>query len=108
MAATVFPSSFDAHVEGFDLGRIIGEDDRFFAVFFSQIPLVFRLEIGAPFDGKFKGFARFFQDLDGFGIGEMSKGGCGDVLEPFDESFFDEVVEKFQIFGAVFQDVVDA
>ena len=39
------------HVEGFDFLRVVGEDDRLFAIFFREVPLVLRLKIGAPVDG---------------------------------------------------------
>ena len=63
-----------AHVEGFDLRGIVGEDDRFFAVFFGKIALMLRLKIAAPFDGKLKRFVRLFQDLDRFCVGQVGKG----------------------------------
>ncbi len=76
-----FAIGISAHIEGFDLGGIVGDDDRFFAVFFREIPLVFGLEIGAPFNGEFEFFRRFFEDFNGLRVRDMGEGGRGNMLE---------------------------
>ena len=70
------------HIKGFDFCRVVGQDDRLFAEFFGKVPLMFRLQIGAPCDGVLEGFARFFKDLYRFRIGHMGKGGLCDMAQP--------------------------
>ena len=64
IAATLRPSSFTPHVEGFDGLRVVHHDDRLFRVLFGQITLVLRLQVDAPFDRELEFLVRPFEHLD--------------------------------------------
>jgi len=96
------------HVERLDAGGVIGYDDRLFAVLFGEVALVLGLEIGAPFDGVFKGLGRFFEEFDGLGVGDVGEGGVEEMLEAGEKAVFDELVEEGEVFSTVVEYVADA
>jgi hypothetical protein len=63
-----------AHIEGFDLLRIAGNDHGFFKMLFHEVTFVFALQIDAPLDlvleFLFLICRGLQQDVDGFGIGD--------------------------------------
>ena len=72
IARTVLPSSFGAHVEGFDLLRVVGDDDRLLERLLGQIALVLALQIGAPVDGELPvALPAFSRMLDRLGVGDV-------------------------------------
>ena len=66
-----------------------------------------RLKIDAPFDRIVKLFARFQKQLDGLRVRHAPEIGRGDVLKTLDEPLVDKLVEEFQLFRSVFEDIAN-
>ena len=100
----------EAHVEGLDGGRVVGDEGRLAEVLLGQVALVLGLEVDAPLDGVLElgaGGLGVLQDLDGVGVGDAREVGAGDVLEALEQALVDELVEHLELVGAAVHDVAN-
>ena len=65
---------------------------------------MFGLQVGAPLDGVFEGFAGGLEGADGFGVGHALEVGGGDGFQGGYQFFIVEAVEKGEVVGAVGED----
>ena len=87
-----------AHVEGLDLGRVVGHKSRSLKVFLGQETLVLGLQVDAPAHGIVKlvtGGDGLLQDFDGLGIGDAGEVGVGDMVQALEQTLVHKLVERY-------------
>jgi len=93
-----------SHVKRFERTGKIDHGNRLVKQFFSQIALVFRLQIIPPFHGEGEGFARAFEQADRLRVGKHLEGTVQSAVQGLDEGRFNETREEFKVFAAIGQD----
>ena len=63
----------DAHIESFDVLRVVCNDHRFLEKLLREKSLVLGLQINAPFHGKLPGFSRLLELLNRIGVGNVAE-----------------------------------
>ena len=114
-----------AHVKGFNLLWIVGQDHRFLKMLLYQIPLMFRLQIcPPPFNEVLELFlfvwGRVTKDINRLGIGKTFEPVVDYKFQFLQQTHFrpfvlwlgffffcQTLIQEFQIFSAIFEHVAD-
>ena len=96
------------HIECLDFLGIVGEDNGAFEVVFHEVTFMFALEVGSPVNGEFEFVARFFKELDAFGVCEANEFLFHHMTETVNEFGVVHLGEEFKIVHAVGECIVDA
>ena len=90
-----------AHVERFDLARIIENRSRRFEMFLGEETFVLGLQVESVFDGKFEFPSRFLQEFHRFSIGNAHKWPLDDELEALVQALVHKLAEQRQVLRAL-------
>ncbi len=99
-----------AHVEGLDLGGVVGHERGALEVLLGEEALVLGLQVDAPAHGVIElvaGGDGVLEDLHGLGVGDAREVGAGHMREALDETLVHELVEHGELVGAAVHDVAD-
>ena len=102
-----FPVFIELHVEGLDFLGIICHKYRTLEFLLCQETLMLGLQIAAPVYFILEFVVMLLQNIDRFGIGNVAEVGIHDMLQPFDQAFVDELIEKGHFIGRLLQDIAD-
>ena len=94
----------EAHIEGFDLLGVVGDDHRAADFLLGYVTFVLGLKVQAPFHRKFEVLAGRLKDFYGLGVGEAFEVGIDYVFQGGNGSLVVPTVEESQIVGAGFED----
>jgi hypothetical protein len=96
----------DAHVEGFLLLGVVGDEDRPSDMLLGEEALVLALDPGAPGGGIDKGLdgVGLFEDGDGLGVGEAEVGALGETVEAGKECRIHPAVQEMEVLWAFVED----
>jgi len=98
-----------AHVEGLDVLRVVGQEQRSLDDLLAQIALMLALEVHAPVDViVLKLGVRLLQDLNRFRILHAPEFAVAHMVQALQQVLVDEFIEELHLFRAVVHDVVDA
>ena len=95
------------HVEGLDILRIIGNEDRALEYLLGQVTLMLGLQVAAPAYFVIKVVVVLLQNLDGLGIGHMAELGVQDTVESLQQTLVYKLVEEVHLFRSILQYVID-
>ena len=96
-----------AHIECFDLFRIVGYKDRSFINFLGKITFVLGLKIASPIYGIIKTVFNFGKNFDCFGVIKANKFLLADCFKTFDKAFVIKIVEEFHFSRAVIKNIAE-
>ena len=95
------------HIERLDVLRIIGNEYGLLEDLLGEVSFVLGLKVNAPLNGIIELHAALLKEFDGIGIGDTSEIVVNEVLKSFDKTLVDELVEEFELCGALLHNELD-